>query len=212
MREVPYETDHDVRARSRRDYMHERINDFLARGGRGRGRSSRSPMNRIGYRTYDTYEDERYNEDGRRYEHDGYDRRYRERRSYDDDERQLLMGMLGVGYDNDEDEHFNKQEAKHIVDGMYHVKDGKKYVGEKYDMRKAEEVCEKYKHKLEGDVDVADMYVAINAQFHDYNELFEKWFGKGNFEDMIFESAVCFWFDDVDFHGDKVWKYFMEMK
>lgn len=84
------------------------------------------------------------------------------------------MGMLGVGYDNDEDEHFNKQEAKQIVDGMYHVKDGKKYVGEKYDMRKAEEVCEKYKHKLEGDVDVADMYVAINAQFHDYNELFEK--------------------------------------
>ena len=36
MREVPYETDHDVRARSRRDRMYERINDFLARGGRGR--------------------------------------------------------------------------------------------------------------------------------------------------------------------------------
>ena len=36
MREVPYETDHDVRARSRRDEMYERINDFLARGGRGR--------------------------------------------------------------------------------------------------------------------------------------------------------------------------------
>lgn len=163
MREVPYETDHDVRARSRRDYMHERINDFLARGGRGRGRSSRSPMNRIGYRTYDTYEDERYNEDGRRYEHDGYDRRYREHRGYDDDERQLLMGMLGVGYDDDEDEHFNKQEAKQIVDGMYHVKDGKKYVGEKYDMRKAEEVCEKYKHKLEGDVDVADMLQSTHS-------------------------------------------------
>lgn len=31
MREVPYETDHDVRARSRRDEMYERINDFLAR-------------------------------------------------------------------------------------------------------------------------------------------------------------------------------------
>lgn len=69
---------------------------------------------------------------------DGYDRRYREHRGYDDDERQLLMGMLGVGYDDDEDEHFNKQEAKQIVDGMYHVKDGKKYVGEKYDMRKKE--------------------------------------------------------------------------
>ena len=42
MREVPYETDQDVRARSRREEMYERINDFLARGGRGRsGRSGR---------------------------------------------------------------------------------------------------------------------------------------------------------------------------
>lgn len=42
MREVPYETDQDVRARSRRDEMYERINDFLARVGRGRsGRGGR---------------------------------------------------------------------------------------------------------------------------------------------------------------------------
>lgn len=50
MREVPYETDQDVRARSRRDEMYERINDFLARGGRGRsGRSGRGRgmMNQI---------------------------------------------------------------------------------------------------------------------------------------------------------------------
>lgn len=56
MREVPYETDHDVRARSRRDEMYERINDFLARGGRGRsgrGGRGRGMMNRIGYKTYD---------------------------------------------------------------------------------------------------------------------------------------------------------------
>lgn len=82
MREVPYETDHDVRARSRRDRMYERINDFLARGGRGRsgrGGRGRGMMNRIGYRTYDNYE-----EDERR----GYDEH---RRGYDDDERMLLM-------------------------------------------------------------------------------------------------------------------------
>lgn len=46
MREVPYETDQDVRARSRRDEMYERINDFLARGGRGRsGRGGRGKSN-----------------------------------------------------------------------------------------------------------------------------------------------------------------------
>lgn len=57
-----------------------------------------------------------------------------------------------------------------------------------------------------------DVYVAINAQYHDYCELFEKWFGKGNFDDMIFESAISFWFDDVDFGEDKLWKYFNELK
>lgn len=127
-----------------------------------------------------------------------------------------LMQMLGVDgnerYNDYGDEHFNKQEAKRTVDEMYHVKDGKKYIGEKYDMQKAHEVCSKFKDKLEDEVEVADVYVAINAQYHDYCELFEKWFGKGNFDDMIFESAISFWFDDVDFGEDKLWKYFNELK
>jgi hypothetical protein len=33
-----------------------------------------------------------------------------------------------------------------------------------------------------------------------------------NFDDMIFESAIDFWFDDVDFGEDKLWKYFNELK
>lgn len=42
---------------------------------------------------------------------------------------------------------------------------------------------------------------------------FQAWrFGKGNFDDMIFESAINFWFDDVDFGEDKLWKYFNELK
>lgn len=135
---------------------------------------------------------------------------------YDEEERMLLMQMLGVDgnerYNDYGDEHFNKQEAKRTVDEMYHVKDGKKYIGEKYDMQKAHEVCSKFKDKLEDEVEVADVYVAINAQYHDYCELFEKWFGKGNFDDMIFESAINFWFDDVDFGEDKLWKYFNELK
>lgn len=71
---------------------------------------------------------------------------------------------------------------------------------------------DEFKDKLEDEVEVADVYVAINAQYHDYCELFEKWFGKGNFDDMIFESAISFWFDDVDFGEDKLWKYFNELK
>ena len=205
-------------ARSRRDEMYERINDFLARGGRGRsgrGGRGRGMMNRIGYKTYDNYDRNEQRGYGERHRYDenrGYDGSH----GYDEEERMLLMQMLGVDgnerYNDYGDEHFNKQEAKRTVDEMYHVKDGKKYIGEKYDMQKAHEVCSKFKDKLEDEVEVADVYVAINAQYHDYCELFEKWFGKGNFDDMIFESAISFWFDDVDFGEDKLWKYFNELK
>lgn len=48
---------------------------------------------------------------------------------------------------------------------------------------------------------------SINAQYHDYAKLFEEWFG-GNIDNKVFESAITFWFKDVDFDGDKVWEYF----
>lgn len=98
-------------------------------------------------------------------------------------------------------------EAKEVVEQMYHVKDNKKYIGEKYDMNKAHEICERYKEVLPNDVEPCDVYVAINAQYHDYAKLFEEWFG-GNIDNKVFESAITFWFKDVDFDGDKVWEYF----
>ena len=38
-------------------------------------------------------------------------------------------------------------------------------------------------------------------------QLFEELFG-GNIDNKVFESAITFWFKDVDFDGDKVWEYF----
>lgn len=99
------------------------------------------------------------------------------------------------------------QSQKQAIEQMYHVKDNKKYVGEKYDMNKAHEICERYKEVLPNDVEPCDVYVAINAQYHDYAKLFEEWFG-GNIDNKVFESAITFWFKDVDFDGDKVWEYF----
>ena len=61
--------------------------------------------------------------------------------------------------------------------------------------------------ELPNDVEPCDVYVAINAQYHDYAKLFEEWFG-GNIDNKVFESAITFWFKDVDFDGDKVWEYF----
>lgn len=41
----------------------------------------------------------------------------------------------------------------------------------------------------------------------DYVNNYEEWFG-GNIDNKVFESAITFWFKDVDFDGDKVWEYF----
>lgn len=116
----------------------------------------------------------------------------------------LVKGKIEA---SDDGYHFNEYEAKEVVEQMYHVKDNKKYVGEKYDMNKAHEICERYKEVLPNDVEPCDVYVAINAQYHDYAKLFEEWFG-GNIDNKVFESAITFWFKDVDFDGDKVWEYF----
>lgn len=121
----------------------------------------------------------------------------------------LVRGKIEASADgyNDDGYHFNEYEAKEVVEQMYHVKDNKKYIGEKYDMNKAHEICERYKEVLSNDVEPCDVYVAINAQYHDYAKLFEEWFG-GNIDNKVFESAITFWFKDVDFDGDKVWEYF----
>lgn len=124
----------------------------------------------------------------------------------DDKEEKILTMLMSGGY-NDGEYHFDEHEAKEVVEQMYHVKDNKKYVGEKYDMNKAHEICERYKEVLPNDVEPCDVYVAINAQYHDYAKLFEEWFG-GNIDNKVFESAITFWFKDVDFDGDKVWEYF----
>lgn len=69
---------------------------------------------------------------------------------------------MSGGY-NDDGYHFDEYEAKEVVEQMYHVKDNKKYIGEKYDMNKAHEICERYKEVLPNDVEPCDVYVAINV-------------------------------------------------
>lgn len=57
----------------------------------------------------------------------------------------------------------------------------------------------------------ADVYVALNAQYHDYCELLKAWFGD-NIDTKVVESAINFWFKDDDYKsgGSKVYKYFRE--
>lgn len=101
-------------------------------------------------------------------------------------------------------------EAREVVSGMYHIEGGRKYIGEKFDMYKAKEVCERYRGLIPTSVTVCDVYVAINSQYHDYVELFKSWFSDG-IEQKIVESAIIFWFKDVDCKSrNKVVSYFKE--
>ena len=123
-------------------------------------------------------------------------------------DRIKLMEMLQ--YDGmHQDGRINESQAKYIVANMYHIISGKKYMGEKYDMAKAKEVYSKYRNMFVSDATEYDVYVAINAQYHDYCELFKSWFGT-NIDTRIIESAITFWFKDVDYMGEnKVYEYFM---
>lgn len=116
-----------------------------------------------------------------------------------------MRGMKHKG-----EEHFNESYAKYIVSNMYHEEHGKRHAGEKYDMYKAKEIHERYKGIIPYNVTIADVYVAINAQYHDYGELFKSWFGS-NIDSKIIESAVVFWFKDTDYKkGFKLTEYFKE--
>lgn len=53
---------------------------------------------------------------------------------------------------------------------------------------------------------IINVYVAINAQYHDYSTLFHKWFN--DIDDKIIKSAMVFWFMDEDYTGNKVKDYF----
>ena len=113
-------------------------------------------------------------------------------------------------YLSDEGSHSHisdETKAKAIVSKMYHMEDGKKYIGEKYSMAKAKEIYEKHKHHI--DATACEVYIAINTQYHDYITLMRTWF-IGNVDSKIIESAISFWFMDSDCTINKVHHYFGE--
>lgn len=119
-----------------------------------------------------------------------------------------FSGRFNAGMN--EGEHFDESEAKYLVADMYHTENGRKYTGEKFDMHKAKEICERYRGILPTSVTPADVYVAINSQYHDYAELFKNWFGN-DIEQKVVESAIVFWFKDADSKSEnKLMEYFRE--
>lgn len=136
-----------------------------------------------------------------------HDRPYRFNRMHDDmyEYSDGIRRMREI-----KEEHFDISNARYVVSEMHHSDNGREHTGEKYSIEKAKEVKEKYRGIIPSDVTIADIYVAINAQYHDYCNLFKSWFGS-NIDSKIIESAIIFWFKDVDYKkGFKLMEYFKE--
>lgn len=95
------------------------------------------------------------------------------------------------------DKHLTEENAKYLVQNMYHIEGGETCVGELFDINKAKMVCQKYRSVLPKDVTYLEVYVAINLHYHDYKILYKSWF-KDNYEWKIIDSAIIFWFKDDD--------------
>lgn len=58
------------------------------------------------------------------------------------------------------------------------------------------------------------LYVAVNAQYHDYVRLYQDWFPnltEEQLDEKVIYSAINFWFKDEDAGAGKVWNYFKEI-
>lgn len=100
--------------------------------------------------------------------------------------------------------------ARDMVSQMYHIENGRKYIGEKFDVYKAKEVCQRYRGILPNNVTYLDVYLAINSHYHNYICLFRQWFDQ-DADCKIIEAAMTYWFLDDDWkYEDKVSRLFKD--
>lgn len=99
-----------------------------------------------------------------------------------------------------------------LISIMHHTADnGKVCKGEIYNYDCAKNVFDKYVRNINSSITVWDVYVAINAQYHDYVRLYSEWFrniNKNELDNKIIESAITFYFKDEDSGSTKTWNYF----
>jgi hypothetical protein len=91
-----------------------------------------------------------------------------------------------------------EEEASVIIDHLTMLNKGVATVSKDY-------ACEHVLHIT------SNKYVALNAQYHDNIDLYEKWFLNANdseIEEKIIEATIANWFEDEDVSSDKVWEYF----
>lgn len=115
-------------------------------------------------------------------------------------------GVAGGG------KHFDEVYATYQVDNMYHTDNkGNKITSPMFTPIDVRKLYDKKFKSINSNITFWDVYVALNAQYHDNIELYKEWFGEDNIEnikDKIIESAIVNWFEDEDAGIEKVWNYF----
>lgn len=108
--------------------------------------------------------------------------------------------------------HFTEPYALYQVSQMYHTNNkGIKIDAPLFSIEATKKIYDKRIRPLNKDITMWDVYVALNAQYHDNINLYEKWFPNATnneIEDKIVEATISNWFEDEDASSDKVWEYF----
>lgn len=101
--------------------------------------------------------------------------------------------------------HYNECFAREDVAGMHHKNTrGETIKGEHWSMDQVTSAIKGM--SIPGNTNIWDVYVALNANWHDKNVKFAEWFNV-DADKKIIEDAISFYFMDADAPDGKVWLY-----
>lgn len=79
--------------------------------------------------------------------------------------------------------------------------------GEVFTVEDAKAIYDKHVRNINREITYWDVYVAVNAQYHDYVRLYQDWFPnltEEQLDEKVIYSAINFWFKDEDAGTGKV--------
>lgn len=123
-----------------------------------------------------------------------------------------FMEMIREIHEKVKGKHFDEMHGEMQVEKMQHMDEkGNKIRHHLFTFEDAKKVYDRKVRSMGRDISPWDVYVALNAQYHDNACLYKKWFPNINEEEMkekVVEATICNWFSEDDSKEDKVWNYF----
>lgn len=105
--------------------------------------------------------------------------------------------------------HYNEEMARHDVSKMFHTENGTRVRGEVVSMDEARKV--RQKHAIPPSITDCDLYVAMNATYHDKKNLFRQWFPEEELMDHLEEEMYTSYIADEDGGEGMIWRWINTM-